>query len=194
MPLYEIEFYGSGIDVMASSVTKKQGEHIRKFLEIKGYNDIAQAEKELKYIGIDAKKADVLNFYKMLYKEDVIVRIIDFDFKEILKFNLKDMADAKDVIPDFDQTYNNSPFLLTDFKKENESILLSVDERKTLFPYQVFESDEIPTIDDFAYSTNFLKSPDNTWMYVNRVFFKGQILDILSYSTFHKVDAVLALY
>jgi hypothetical protein len=194
MEQYEIEFYGSGIDVMVSSVTKKQDEDIRKFLDIRGYNDIAQAEKELKYIGVDAKKADILNFYKMLYSDEVIVRVLDFGFEEILKFNLKDMAAAKDVIPDFDTIYNNSPFILTNYKKEGEGLLLAVDEYKTLFPYRVFESDEVPTIEDFAYSLNFLKSPDNTWVYVNRIFFKGQVLDILTYSTFHKVDTVLALY
>ena len=193
MSLYEIIFYGSGIDVMASSVTEKQVEHIQKFLKIKGYDNIAAAQKELKYINVDTNKADILNFYKMLYSEEVIVRIFDFDFDEILKFTLKDMATAKDVIPDFDKIYNNSPFILTDYKKENEGILLAVDERMTHFPYRVFESDEVPTIEDFAYSVNFLKSPDNTWVYVNRVFFKGQVLDIFTYTTFLKVNNILEL-
>ena len=194
MSLYEIIFYGSGIDVMASSVTEKQVEHIQKFLKIKGYNTIAAAQKELKYINVDTQKADILNFYKMLYNDEVTVQVFDFDFEEILKFNLKDMAAAKDVIPDFDEKYNNSPFILTDYKRENEGILFSVDERKTRFPYRVFESDEVPTIKDFAYSVNYLKSPDNTWTYVNRVFFKGQVLDIFTYTTFLKVNNILELY
>lgn len=194
MSSYEIIFYGSGIDVMASSVTEKQVEHIQKFLKIKGYNTIAAAQKELKYINVDTQKADILNFYKMLYNDEVTVQVFDFDFEEILKFNLKDMAAAKDVIPDFDEKYNNSPFILTDYKRENEGILFSVDERKTRFPYRVFESDEVPTIKDFAYSVNYLKSPDNTWTYVNRVFFKGQVLDIFTYTTFLKVNNILELY
>jgi hypothetical protein len=193
MSLYEIIFHGSGIDVMASSVTEKQVEHIQKILKIKGYDTIAAAQKELKYIDVDTNKADILNFYKMLYSDEVIVRIFDFEFDEILKFELKDMAAAKDVIPDFDKVYNNSPFILTDFKKEGEGILLAVDERTTSFPYVVFESDEAPIIEDFAYSVNFLKSPDNTWVYVNRIFFKGQVLDILTYTTFLKVNNTLEL-
>jgi hypothetical protein len=194
MSLYEIIFYGSGIDVMASSVTETQVKHIQKFLKIKGYDTIAAAQKELKYINVDTQKADILNFYKMLYSDEVTVQVFDFDFDEILKFNLKDMAAAKDVIPDFDEKYNNSPFILTDYKRENEGILLSVDERKTRFPYRVFESDEVPTIEDFTYSVNYLKSPDNTWTYVNRVFFKGQVLDIFTYTTFLKVNNTLELY
>lgn len=194
MSLYEIIFYGSGIDVMASSVTETQVKHIQKFLKIKGYDTIAAAQKELKYINVDTQKADILNFYKMLYSDEVTVQVFDFDFDEILKFNLKDMSAAKDVIPDFDEKYNNSPFILTDYKRENEGILLSVDERKTRFPYRVFESDEVPTIEDFTYSVNYLKSPDNTWTYVNRVFFKGQILDIFTYTTFLKVNNTLELY
>jgi hypothetical protein len=194
MSLYEIIFYGSGIDVMASSVTETQVKHIQKFLKIKGYDTIAAAQKELKYINVDTQKADILNFYKMLYSDEMTVQVFDFDFDEILKFNLKDMSAAKDVIPDFDEKYNNSPFILTDYKRENEGILLSVDERKTRFPYRVFESDEVPTIEDFTYSVNYLKSPDNTWTYVNRVFFKGQILDIFTYTTFLKVNNTLELY
>ena len=194
MKQYEIEFYGEGIDVVASSVTKQETEYIQKFLKIKKYDTITQAHKELKYIGIDVNKADVLNFYKMLYKETVIVRVLDFGFNEVLRFHLKDMAAAKDVIPDFDTKYNNSPFILMDYKKGNESILLTVDKRMTLFPYAVFKSEEVPTIEDFAYSVNFLKSPDNTWIYVNRIFFKGQVLDIFTYSTFLKVDFFSALY
>jgi hypothetical protein len=194
MSLYEIIFYGSGIDVMASSVTETQVKHIQKFLKIKGYDTIAAAQKELKYINVDTQKADILNFYKMLYSDEVTVQVFDFDFDEILKFNLKDMSAAKDVIPDFDEKYNNSPFILTDYKRENEGILLSVDERKTRFPYRVFESDEVPTIEDFTYSVNYLKSPDNTWTYVNRVFFKGQVLDIFTYTTFLKVNNTLELY
>jgi hypothetical protein len=194
MSLYEIIFYGSGIDVMASSVTETQVKHIQKFLKIKGYDTIAAAQKELKYINVDTQKADILNFYKMLYSDEVTVQVFDFDFDEILKFNLKDMSAAKDVIPDFDEKYNNSPFILTDYKRENEGILLSVDERKTRFPYRVFESDEVPIIEDFTYSVNYLKSPDNTWTYVNRVFFKGQVLDIFTYTTFLKVNNTLELY
>ncbi|MFK7946835.1 MAG: hypothetical protein AB8G11_04545 [Saprospiraceae bacterium] len=194
MSLYEIIFSGSGIDVMASSVTETQVEHIQKLLKIKGYDTIAAAQKELKYINVDTQKADILNFYKMLYSDEVTVQVFDFDFDEILKFNLKDMSAAKDVIPDFDEKYNNSPFILTDYKRENEGILLSVDERKTRFPYRVFESDEVPTIEDFTYSVNYLKSPDNTWTYVNRVFFKGQVLDIFTYTTFLKVNNTLELY
>lgn len=193
MSLYEIILYGSGIDVMASSVTEKQAEHIQKFLKIRGYDDIEKVQKELKYIGVDINKADILNFYKMLYSDEVIVRIFDLDFDEILKFNLKDMAAAKDVIPDFDTIYNNIPFILTDYKQEDEGILLAVNEQRSLFPYVVFESDEKPVIEDFAYSVNFLKSPDNTWTYVNRVFFKGQVLDIVTYTTLQKGNNVLEL-
>lgn len=69
MQQYEIEFYGSGIDVMASAITNEQAEYIRKFLKIRAYDNIDQAEKELKYIGIDTSKADILNFYKMLYND-----------------------------------------------------------------------------------------------------------------------------
>jgi|SaaInlStandDraft_1057018.scaffolds.fasta_scaffold182186_3 hypothetical protein len=69
MQQYEIEFYGSGIDVMASAITNEQAEYIRKFLKIRAYDNIDQVEKELKYIGIDTSKADILNFYKMLYND-----------------------------------------------------------------------------------------------------------------------------
>jgi len=45
MQQYEIEFYGSGIDVMASAITNEQAEHIRKFLKIRAYDNIDQVEK-----------------------------------------------------------------------------------------------------------------------------------------------------
>ena len=45
MQQYEIEFYGSGIDVMASAITNEQAEYIRKFLKIRAYDNIDQVEK-----------------------------------------------------------------------------------------------------------------------------------------------------
>lgn len=193
MAQYEIELLGTGIDVAVSSVTKKQVGYIHQYLKMKGYDDITQAHKELKYIGVDVNKSDVFNFYHLLFDEMVTVRILGFLFEEISRLNLKDMAAAKTVIPNFDERYNDS-FRLDDYQKEDKNLLLKVNKHTTPFPYSaIFECDETPTIDDFAYGVDVLKTPNNNWEYVNHIFFKGQPLFITTLTSQFTGDVVLEL-
>lgn len=190
---YEIEILGTGIEVTASSVTKKQVGYIQQYLNMQGYDDITQAQKELKYIGVNINKADVFHFFKPLYTETATVRLLDFFFEEIARFDLKDMALAKEVIPDFDEIYDDV-FTIDDYKKEHEHFVLKVNKHTTPYPYSsVFDCKETPTIDDFAYAVETLKTPNNHWTYVNRIFYKGQPLEITTPTSQFTGDVVLEL-
>ena len=191
---YEIEILGTGIAVTASSVTKRQVGYIQQYLNMEGYDDITQAQNELKYIGVNVNKADVFHFFKPLYTETVTVRLLDFFFEEIRRFDLKDMVLAKDVIPDFNEIHEDA-FTLDDYKKEHEHFVLKVNKHTTAYPYSsVFDSKETPTIDDFTYTVETLKISNYHWTYVNRIFYKGKPLVMTTPSDEFKGEVILELF
>jgi hypothetical protein len=44
-----------------------------------------------------------------------------------------------------------------------------------------FESEEIPTEKDFTYTTGSIVTPEGDWDFIDKIFFKGQELEIVDY-------------
>jgi len=167
MAKYKLECYGWEIEAMAKSLTAEQVEDIQQLLLDNDYNDVSEARFELDEIGIDIYEADIFHFTKPLFS-DLLLRVVTETDEEVLRFGDEALTYIDDVIDDFE---HSAVFIAIPKADGIERLLLCVDENKGGLFYMEFETDETPTIKDFAYSGNCIETPNHDWDFIEELFF-----------------------
>ena len=67
---------------------------------------------------------------------------------------------------------------IPEYLKDVDNVLCSFDENKGCLSEYTFESDTIPTPKDFYYTNNCIETPEGDWDVIDRIFFKGEELDL----------------
>ena len=178
MAQYKLECYGLEIEARALSLSEKQVEGIQQLMETNGYDEVSEAAYELDDIGIDVYDGDIFHFTKPLFNCKTLFKVVNEAEEEVLRFEIEEMAHIEDVIDNFEY---NDLFNAIPMAGKIERILFCLDESKGALFYMAFEANEIPTLQDFAYSTNLIETPTDEWDFIEELYFKGEKLAITDY-------------
>jgi len=96
------------------------------------------------------------------------------DEKVVLEFPYNEMKDHMEIDEDTElTTLNGYPF-----EEGQKNILLFFEENKGTVCGYNFESEEEPKSSDFSMVSGSIETPDGDWDYMDKLFFKGQELEI----------------
>lgn len=191
MAKYKLECYGWEIEAMALSLTEEQVEDIQILMEDNGYDEISEARFELEDIGIDLYESDIFHLSKPMYNEKLWFKVVNEAEEEVIKFSIEDIVHIEEVIDDFEP---NDVFIAIPEAGKIERILFCIDEWKGALFYMAFETDDVPTLQDFAYSGNCIETPDDEWDFVEELYFKGKRLNVTDYFDKSGKGSVMGLW
>jgi hypothetical protein len=107
--------------------------------------------------------------------------IIDEEENKVLEFGIDKTADLYETIEDYDEKYEYRGYSPIPEEKGPTNLYLSIDENKGgIFTFKL-ESDTVPTPSDFTYSTGSIDTTDGDYDFIDKIFFKGQPLEIEDY-------------
>jgi hypothetical protein len=108
--------------------------------------------------------------------------IIDEEENKVLEFGINDVGDLYETIEDYDDKYEYRGYeVIPQYNVPPTNLYLSVDENKGGIFTFTFESDTVPVASDFTYSTGSIDTPDGDYDFIDKIFFKGQPLEIEDY-------------
>jgi hypothetical protein len=100
----------------------------------------------------------------------------------VLEFGINDVGDLYETIEDYDDKYEYRGYeVIPQYNVPPTNLYLSVDENKGGIFTFTFESDTVPTPSDFTYSTGSIDTPEGDYDFIDKIFFKGQPLEIEDY-------------
>lgn len=178
MAKYKLECYGWEIEAIAKSLTEKQVDNIHQLMADNDYDELYETRHELDEIGIDIYEADIFHFTKPLYAGKLLFKVVTETDEEVFRFEVEDLTHIEDVIDDYE---GNAVFVAIPEAGGVERLLFCVDENKGGLFYMEFETDEVPTVQDFAYYGNCIEAPNSDWDFIEELFFKGKKLEITDY-------------
>ncbi len=183
MAKYILKTYGWEMEAIAHIISDDQVEQIQSLMEENEYDELTDARWDLEEAGIipDMYMPDIFHMSAPMDNGLLSFVVEDENGTEVLTFDCKQTADiytyfGDDIDPDseFDRTeYNAIPE-----DNDAENVLLLVDESKGGISQYVFESDETPKVEDFAYMSGSVDTPDGDIDYISHIFFKKQLLEI----------------
>ncbi len=176
MGKYQLKVYGWELNASAQSLTDQQVEDIKQYQEENGYDDLSEMAWDLETV-VDGYEPFSTNMWVIdvpMDNDRLSFILEDENGQEVSTFNLDGMTDHYEIVEDYDsRNLNGYP---TEGGEEN--ILLFLEENKGIVYGFNFESEEVPTAKDFSYIRGSIETPDGDWDYMDKLFFKGQELEI----------------
>jgi hypothetical protein len=179
MAKYKLNCYGWSLEAIGKSLTDEQVKKIEDLMKKDGYEELWEVRYDLdNLLDIDIWDGELFHISKAFDNGTMYFMIEDDMEKEVLSFDI-------DETGDLDENYHkeNEYVGFDAFPKEDElrNVYLSVDENKGGLYYIEFESDEVPTAKDFTYSTGSIETPNGYWDFIDKIFYKGQELEIVDW-------------
>ena len=171
--VYKLKSYGWSGEFIGKKLTDEQVEQIEQLKEEKGCDELWELRFDLEELDIDIYDGDLFHLSKALDNDAMIFQLEDENGNVVLEFNIGDLKDITSVDEDWDDYKSHDAIP----NEEGDNIYVSVDENKGgIFEYE-FESDEIPTVEDFTYCNGSVDFPDGDWDYIDRIYFKGKEIE-----------------
>lgn len=179
MAKYKLNCYGWSLEAIGKSLTDEQVKKIEDLMKKVGYEELWEVRYDLdELLDIDIWDGELFHISKSFDNGTMYFTVEDDMEKEVLAFDI-------DETGDLDENYHeeNDYVGYDAFPNENEprNVYLSVDESKGGLYYMEFETDEIPTAKDFTYSTGSIETPNGDWDFIDKIFYKGQELEIVDW-------------
>ena len=179
MAKYKLNCYGWSLEAIGKSLTDEQVKKIEDLMKKVGYEELWEVRYDLdELLDIDIWDGELFHISKSFDNGTMYFTVEDDMEKEVLSFDI-------DETGDLDENYHeeNDYVGYDAFPKEDgpRNIYLSVDENKGGLYYMEFESDEVPTAKDFTYSTGSIDTPNGDWDFIDKIFYKGQELEIVDW-------------
>lgn len=175
---YTLNTYGWSAEFIGKKLTTEQLEKINNLMDENEVDDVASIRFDLDDTeDFDIWDGDLLHNTKALNNDTMLFQVLDEDDKLVLEFGIEDLVSMGDVNEDVYDDLTSYEV----FPTENYSVYLSVDEFKGgIFTYE-FESEETPKSEDFNYLANTIDTPDGDWDIIDKVYFKGEELEIVDF-------------
>jgi hypothetical protein len=176
---YKLNTYGWSAEFIGKNLTNEQVEIIENFKNEKGCEELWEVRFDLYDADntIDIYDGDMFHVNKALDNQTMIFELEDENGNIVLEFKIEDLKHISDVNEDWDDYISHRAYPL----EEGENIYVSVDENKGgIWEFEI-ESDEVPTIEDFTFCTGSVDFPDGDWDYIDRIFYKGEVLEPVDY-------------
>jgi len=179
MAKYKLNCYGWSLEAIGKSLTDEQVKKIEDLMKKAGYEELWEVRYDLdELLDIDIWDGELFHISKSFDNGTMYFTVEDDMEKEVLSFDIDETGDLDE------NYYEENEYVGYDaYTKENEprNVYLSVDENKGGLYYMEFESDEVPTAKDFTYSTGSIDTPNGDWDFIDKIFYKGQELEIVDW-------------
>ena len=179
MKKYKLNSYGWSMEAIGKSLTNEEVLKTEELIKEKGSEFIWEVRFDIDDLfEMDIWDGDLFHISKAFDNNTAYFVIEDEEGKEVLNFEIKDFAELDE------DYYENNEFLEYDAFgnfEENKNVYISIDENKGGMFLMEFESEEIPTEKDFTYTTGSIVTPEGDWDFIDKIFFKGQELEIVDY-------------
>jgi hypothetical protein len=179
MKKYKLNSYGWSMEAIGKSLTNEEVLKTEELIKEKGSEFIWEVRFDIDDLfEMDIWDGDLFHISKAFDNNTAYFVIEDEEGKEVLNFEIKDFAELDEGY------YDNNEFLEYDAFgnfEENKNVYISIDENKGGMFLMEFESEEIPTEKDFTYTTGSIVTPEGDWDFIDKIFFKGQELEIVDY-------------
>ena len=167
------------MEAIGKSLTNEEVLKTEELIKEKGSEFIWEVRFDIDDLfEMDIWDGDLFHISKAFDNNTAYFVIEDEEGKEVLNFEIKDFAELDEGY------YDNNEFLEYDAfgnLEENKNVYVSIDENKGGMFLMEFESEEIPTEKDFTYTTGSIVTPEGDWDFIDKIFFKGQELEIVDY-------------
>jgi hypothetical protein len=179
MTKYKLNCYGWSLEAIGKILTDEQVKKIEDLIKKAGYEELWEVRYDLdKLLDIDIWDGELFHISKSFDNGTMYFTVEDDMEKEVLSFDIDETGDLDE------NYYEENEYVGYDaYPKEDEprNVYLSVDENKGGLYYMEFESDEVPTSKDFTYSTGSIDTPNGDWDFIDKIFYKGQELEIVDW-------------
>ena len=179
MTKYKLNCYGWSLEAIGKSLTDEQVKKIEDLMKKAGYEELWEVRYDLdELLDIDIWDGELFHISKSFDNGTMYFTVEDDMEKEVLSFDIDETGDLDE------NYYEENEYVGYDaYTKENEprNVYLSVDENKGGLYYMEFETDEVPTAKDFTYSTGSIDTPNGDWDFIDKIFYKGQELEIVDW-------------
>jgi hypothetical protein len=179
MKKYKLNSYGWSMEAVGKSLTNEEVLKTEELIKEKGSEFIWEVRFDIDDLfEMDIWDGDLFHISKAFDNNTAYFVIEDEDGNEVLNFEIKDFAELDE------DYYENNEFLEYDAfgnLEENKNVYISIDENKGGMFLMEFESEEIPTEKNFTYTTGSIVTPEGDWDFIDKIFFKGQELEIVDY-------------
>jgi hypothetical protein len=179
MSKYKLNCYGWSLEAIGKSLTDEQVKKIEDLMKKAGYEELWEVRYDLEeLLDIDIWDGELFHISKSFDNGTMYFTVEDDMEKEVLSFDIDETGDLDE------NYYEENKYVGYDaFPKEDEprNVYLSVDENKGGLYYMEFETDEVPTSKDFTYSTGSVDTPNGDWDFIDKIFYKGQELEIVDW-------------
>jgi hypothetical protein len=192
---YTLKTYGWEMDVVAKSLTDEQVSEIKNLMEENGYDNLWMARFDLESeLGIDIWDGDLFRLGKAFDNGTMSCVIHDEEGKELLMFEIGEIQHMGEIDDDYYEKNGYDVYNAYPSEDGPKNVYLSVDENKGGLYQMEFESDEVPTKEDFTYSVGNIETPDGDWDFISKIFFKGKELEIVEWLDNSDKAATVEIY
>jgi hypothetical protein len=177
---YTLNTYGWSFEVICKSLTDKQVQIIKDKMDKEGFSELHEIRFELdELLDLDFWDGEILHKTEAFDNSTMYFEIIDEVGNTLMGFTMNEVGDLYETIEDYDDKYEYRGYeLIPQSNIPPTNLYLSIDENKGgIFKFE-FETDTAPLPSDFTYSTGSIDTPDGDYDFVDKIFFKGQPLEI----------------
>jgi hypothetical protein len=182
MAKYTLNTYGWSFEAICKSLTDEQVQIIKDKMEEEGFSELHEIRFDLdELLDLDFWDGEIFHKTEAFDNGTMHFEIIDEEENKVLEFGIDKTADLYETIEDYEDKYEYRGYNAIPEEKGPTNLYLSVDENKGGIFTFTFESDTVPTPSDFTYSTGSIDTPEGDYDFIDKIFFKGQPLEIEDY-------------
>lgn len=182
---YVLHVYGWEVEALAHSLTNEQVISIQELMEQNGYEELWECRYDIENEGIidDLYNPNLFHISKTLNNGTTWFKVYDENEENvILEFETKDMGNYYDLIGDDDVIEEKYPYenylVIPEYMNSVDNILFVADENKGGVVQLKFNSNEIPSSNDFCALEGMIETPEGDWDFISNYFYKGQLLEV----------------
>jgi hypothetical protein len=183
MAKYTLNTYGWSFEAICKTLTDEQVQLIRDKMDEEGFTELHEIRFDLDVLlDLDFWDGEVFHRTEAFDNDTMTFQVVDEEGTKVLEFGINETVDLYETIEDFDDKYKYRSYnVIPEYNIPPTNLYLSVDENKGGIFTFTFESDTVPVASDFTYSSGSVETPDGDYDFIDKIFFKGQPLEIEDY-------------
>jgi hypothetical protein len=183
MAKYTLNTYGWSFEAVCKSLTDEQIQIIKDKMEEEGFSELHEIRFDLdELLDLDFWDGEIFHKTEAFDNGTMHFELLDEEENKVLEFGINDVGDLYETIEDYDDKYEYRGYeVIPEYNVPQTNLYLSVDENKGGIFTFTLESDTVPGASDFTYSTGSIDTPEGDYDFIDKIFFKGQPLEIEDY-------------
>lgn len=183
MAKYTVNTYGWSFEAICKTLTDEQVQLIRDKMDEEGFSELHEIRFDLdELLDLDFWDGEVIHKTEAFDNGTMHFQVIDEEGNIVAEFGIDEISDLYETIEDYDEKYKYRGYeVIPEYHVPPTNLYLSIDENKGgIFTFTI-ESDTVPVASDFTVSSGSIDTPDGDYDFIDRIFFKGEPLEIEDY-------------